>query len=139
MYNMRKILIITSLLAVFFVGCKQDAKKEEVKENDTTQLEETQKADGLVALRGEFIYVADAAVLKGNDFIYGVEIDSMSMKLAEEVKPLKREDFDMVPVTVKAKVKPNPAEEGWDQIIEIKEILNVSAPTGEEAIKVKGK
>ncbi|MDQ7916325.1 hypothetical protein RBU60_01960 [Mesonia sp. MT50] len=136
---MRKAFMITSLLAVFFIGCKQDAKKEEVKENDTTQVEEIKKTDGLVALQGEFIYIADAAVLKGNDFIYGVELDSMSMKLAEEVKPLKREDFDMVPVMVKAKVKPNPAKEGWDQIIEIKEILKVSAPTGEEAIKVKGK
>ena len=45
----------------------------------------------------------------------------------------------MVPVIVKAKVKPNPAKEGWDEIIEIKEILKVSAPKGEEAIKVKGK
>ncbi|MDT0294552.1 hypothetical protein ACFQ3R_12320 [Mesonia ostreae] len=136
---MRKALIICSLLAVFFVGCKQDATKEEVKENDTNQVEETKKADGLNILRGEFIYIADAAVLKGNDFIYGVELDSMSMKLAEEVKPLKRDDFDMVPVTVKAKVKPNPNKEGWDQVLEIKEILKVSAPTGEEAIKVKGK
>ncbi|MGO1585982.1 hypothetical protein [Mesonia sp.] len=136
---MRKAFMITSFLAVFFIGCKQDAKKEEVKENDTTQVEEAKKTDGLVALQGEFIYIADAAVLKGNDFIYGVELDSMSMKLAEEVKPLKREDFDMVPVMVKAKVKPNPVKEGWDQVIEIKEILKVSAPTGEEAIKVKGK
>lgn len=136
---MRKAFMIISLLAVFFVGCKQDAKKEEVKETETTKVEETKNTDGIVTLKGEFIYIADAAVLKGNDFIYGVELDSMSMKLAEEVKPLKREDFDMVPVMVKAKVKPNPAKEGWDQIIEIKEILKVSAPTGEGTIKVKGK
>lgn len=136
---MRKAFMIISLLAVFFVGCKQDAKKEEVKETETPKVEETKNTDGIVTLKGEFIYIADAAVLKGNDFIYGVELDSMSMKLAEEVKPLKREDFDMVPVMVKAKVKPNPAKEGWDQIIEIKEILKVSAPTGEGTIKVKGK
>ena len=136
---MRKAFMIISLLAVFFVGCKQDTKKEEVKETETTKVEETKNTNGIVTLKGEFIYIADAAVLKGNDFIYGVELDSMSMKLAEEVKPLKREDFDMVPVMVKAKVKPNPAKEGWDQIIEIKKILKVSAPTGEEAIKVKGK
>ena len=138
---MKKAFIITSLLAVFLTSCKQDAKKEEVKEAEaeTTQVEDSQNKNGIVTLSGEFIYVADAAVLTGNNFIYGVQLDSMTMKLSDQVKPLKREDFDMVPVIVKAKVKPNPAKEGWDEIIEIKEILKVSAPKGEEAIKVKGK
>ena len=43
----------------------------------------------------------------------------------------------MVPVVVKGKIMPNDAEEGWDEIVEIREIISVSAPTAEPAVKVK--
>ena len=36
------------------------------------------------------------------------------------------------------KVKNNPDKDGWEKIVEIKEIIKVEKPTAEPAIKVKG-
>lgn len=87
-------------------------------------------------LRGEFIYTNDAAVLKGDDFIYGVVIDDMTKKLSAKIKPLQREEYDMVPVVIKGIIKPNPGE-GWEQVVEIKEIIGVSEPTSAPITKIK--
>lgn len=81
--------------------------------------------DSLTTIEAEFIYLADAAVLKGRSFIYGVELDSVSRELIEKVAPLKRDEFDMVPVVVRAKVIENPGQEGWDEIAQIREILEI--------------
>ncbi|MFL1894487.1 hypothetical protein ACJRPK_02220 [Aquimarina sp. 2-A2] len=91
-----------------------------------------------VQIEGEFIYVADAAVIKGNDFIYGVELNATMHELAEKVAPLQREAYDMVPVVVKGIIKPNP-EEGWEEILEIKEIVEVKQPTSLLPTKVQSK
>ncbi|EAP87979.1 MULTISPECIES: hypothetical protein [Croceibacter] len=125
-----KHLFIACLLLIGLSSCKNDV--------ETTQdnTEET-VVDSIPTIKGEFIYIADAAVLKGDNFIYGVKIDAKAQELAERVKPLKREDFDMVPVEVKGKIMPNKETEGWDEIVEIREIIKVSAPTSEPAVKVK--
>ncbi len=87
-------------------------------------------------IRGEFILIDDAAVIKGKDFIYGVVIDEVTRELAKKVAPLQREEYDMVPVVIKGVIKPNP-EQGWEEIVEIKEIIGVSAPTSELPTKIK--
>ncbi len=87
-------------------------------------------------IRGEFIFIDDAAVIKGTDFIYGVVINDLTHELAKKIEPLQREEYDMVPVVIKGIVKPNP-EEGWEEIVEIKEIIGVSAPTSELPTKIK--
>lgn len=75
---------------------------------------------------GEFLFYDDAAVLKGPDFIYGVEIDDNAIELARRVKPLKNEEFDMIMVTVKGSLKEkDKASTGWDSILTIKEIVDV--------------
>ncbi len=107
------------LLTIAFVGCKNEAKK------GTPEL-----------FRGEFIYTADAAVIKGEDYIYGVELGAMAEELAKKVEPLKREDFDMVPVVVMGIKKPNPNAEGWEEIVEITEIMGVTQPTSDLATKI---
>lgn len=115
----RSFLII--LLGLFlFSSCGGDSRDEEME----SVIPETVE-DSLSTIEGEFIYLADAAVLKGQDFIYGVEIDSISMDLVDRVAPLKRDDFDMVPVTVRGKIIPNPRQEGWDEVVQIREILEV--------------
>ncbi len=86
-------------------------------------------------IRGEFIYIDDAAVIKGTDFIYGVEIDELTHQLAEKIKPLQREEYDMVPVVIKGIIKANPGE-GWEEIVQIKEIIGVSEPTSELPTKI---
>lgn len=87
-------------------------------------------------IRGEFIFIDDAAVIKGTDFIYGVVINDLTHELAKKIEPLQREEYDMVPVVIKGIVKPNP-DEGWEEIVEIKEIIGVSAPTSELPTKIK--
>jgi len=87
-------------------------------------------------IRGEFILIEDAAVIKGNDFIYGVVIDEAALELAEKIKPLQREEYDMVPVVIKGIIKSNP-HQGWGEVVEIKEIVGVSAPTSELPTKIK--
>lgn len=113
------------LLAIFislflFSACGNNKKEKEVEEPIPEIVQ-----DSLTILEAEFIYLADAAVLKGRSFIYGVELDSVSMELAEKVKPLKRDDFDMIPVVVKAKIIENSGNEGWDEIAQIREILEI--------------
>lgn len=144
---MKKIIITLFVAAAIAVSCKNEEKQSSENETSEKELRRSdileERADRLkvgdeVLLRGEYIYTEEAAVLYGNDFVYGVTLDEKAKELAQQVESYKREDFDMVPVILKAKVKDNPKEEGWDKIIEIKNIVKVSEPTSEPAIKVKG-
>ncbi|MGB3774973.1 MAG: hypothetical protein WA951_06915 [Leeuwenhoekiella sp.] len=102
---MPKFYILFIVFTMLFISCDRKA-------NDTFE--------------GDFIYIADAAVLKGKHFIYGVEIDSMAMKLAEQSEVFKKDDFDMVPVSIVGELHEKRAGvEGWDTIIKIKEIIAV--------------
>jgi hypothetical protein len=91
-------------------------------------------ADSIPTLEGQFIFLSNEAILKGESFIYGVAIDSVSLDLAEKVKPFKNESFDMVPVTVKAKIVKNAGTKGWNETIEIREVLELpeSKPASEK-------
>ncbi|HET8810312.1 MAG TPA: hypothetical protein VFM65_08620 [Flavobacteriaceae bacterium] len=129
---MKKYFFALMLLAIGFSSCQDEPKKQPVKSEKATE-----KTDSLKVLRGEFIYVDSAAVLKGNDFIYGVEIDSMAKKLARKTDSLKRNEFDMVPVILEGVVRQNKKEEGWDEILTIKEILRVSEPVSDPAIRIE--
>ncbi|SEK80416.1 hypothetical protein SAMN04487910_1166 [Aquimarina amphilecti] len=99
--------------------------------------EKTQSSDTETTLiRGEFILIDNAGVIKGKDFIYGVIIDDLANELNEKIKSLQREEYDMVPVVIKGIVKKN-TEEGWPEVVEIKEIVGVSEPTSELPTKIK--
>ena len=90
--------------------------------------------------RGDFIYLGDAAVLKGNKFIYGVTLDEMATELADKVKSVKESDFDMVPVAVKGSINRKPeGVEGWDEIITITEIVLVGSKPSKIDIKLEEK
>ncbi len=114
-----------ALLAVLFMftGCGEDSTPNEI------ETEQVVAKDSIPTIKGEFIFLANAAVLKGKNFIYGVQIDSISRKLADSVALLKRDEFDMIPVTVKAKVVPNPGRTGWEELVQIREILEISTNT----------
>ncbi|MBW2961893.1 hypothetical protein [Mesonia aestuariivivens] len=134
---MKKIIITLLAVSIVSISCKDEEKK--ASDNDkVVEKVETISSDGEVVLSGEYIYTEDAAVLKGDDFIYGVELDEMAKKLASQVEEFKREDYDMIPVILKGKIKENPNKDGWEKIVEIKNIIKVSEPTSEPAIKVKG-
>ena len=120
---MKKILVLFCTLFLI-ISCKNTNK--EVAENS-------------IEIEAEFIYIQDAAVLKGQSFIYGVVLDNMAKELAKRVSPMKKDKYDMVPVVVNGVIKPNPKKDGWKEVVEIKEILKVSPvknETASETIKV---
>lgn len=112
---------------VLFTACGEDTSTEEV--DDITVVAK----DSIPTLAGEFIFLSDAAVLKGNNFIYEVQVDSISKKLADSIEPLKRDEFHMIPVTVKGKIMDNPGRDGWEELLIIKEILEISPEASEKA------
>ncbi|WP_143019265.1 hypothetical protein [Salinimicrobium catena] len=115
-----KTKLFALLIGLFMFSACGDETKEEI---EPAVPEVAQ--DSLTTIEAEFIFLADAAVLKGRSFIYGVEMDSVSRELIKKVEPLKRDEFDMVPVVVRAKVIENPRQEGWDEIAQIREILEI--------------
>ena len=116
---MKKLLSLFALL-VITMSCQDEDRQEIVTEPEAEKV-----VDSIPTLTGEFIYVADAAVIRGQDFVYGVKIDSMAQVLADEVKPYKKEDFDMVKVKIKGKIEPNRRVEGWKEVVEIREIVEI--------------
>lgn len=113
------ILFIIATTLLIIASCKSEKKSEEAS-----------------LIRGEFILIDDAGVLKGKDFIYGVVIDKMANELNQKIKPLQREEYDMVPVVIKGFIKPNP-KEGWPEVVEIQDIIGVTKPTSELPTKIK--
>ena len=125
------------------LGCKNETNKgnssDAVNETIDSEKRTAKQSDGLTLLKGNFLYMADAAVLQTHREIYGVVIDEKMHELNEQVKKYKKADTDMVPVEIRGEIKPKPEdEEGWDYRVTIKEILNVTAPeeTNEDVIKL---
>ena len=127
-------LIIILALVVF--ACKNEAKSEvNLEENRAKSYDQN---DGIITLKGDFVYYGDAAVLQTADEIYGVVIDENMQLLETQVKAFKTEPTDMVPVTVRVKkTEKNKDEEGWQYRVEIKEILKVEAPDPESKDVIK--
>ncbi|AVR44991.1 hypothetical protein C7S20_06735 [Christiangramia fulva] len=100
------------------LGCENSDRKDLL-----TQPETVKVPDSIQILSGQFVFGKDAAMLRGKDFIYGVKIDSMSKDLAAKVAPFKSDDFEMIPVTIKAKLLPDAQQNGLPQIIEIRQII----------------
>ncbi|WP_271855400.1 hypothetical protein [Patiriisocius marinus] len=130
---MKKILVLIAFI-IAISACKNPDKKEVSEELLTT------KNSNLAVYKGEFIYVADAAVLKGKDFIYGVEVNEKMHELAEKVAPVKNDDFDMVPVVVTGLLNDKEeGVEGWDKILTIVEIIQVSPKPSKADVKIENK
>lgn len=114
---------IILLALILLVSCKNETKTAEAV-NTMPSAE-----DGLVTMRGEFIYHDGAAVLQTKNTIYGVVIDDMLEELQKQVLPFKKSDLDMVTVTLRGKRIPKPeGTEGWPFSVEIKEILKIENP-----------
>ena len=132
---MKKILILLLTLAVFS-SCKKESKNESVETKDGKT---AKQSDGLTLLKGEFVYYADAAVLQTHSQIYGVVINDKVDEINKQAKPFKIDDTDFVMVEIRGVITPKPEGiEGWDNRVEIKEILNVSPikADGENVVKL---
>lgn len=117
--QMKKFLLILAVVVTVF-SCQDESRQDLMNQPETEKI-----PDSIQTLTGEFIYAGDAAILRGSDFVYGVTIDSISKVLAEQVQPFQKEEFDMISVKVRGKIVPNPRQEGWDENIEIREILEI--------------
>ncbi|MCF6307657.1 MAG: hypothetical protein L3J09_06855 [Flavobacteriaceae bacterium] len=132
---MKKIVLLIALSIITF-SCKNSEEEPSKKMIDSEAKEVL--SDNTI-YKGDFIYTADAAVLKGDKFIYGVVLNDMATELAERVKPAKESDFDMVPVAIKGIVSPKPeGQEGWPEIITITEIIIVGDKPSKIDIKLEG-
>lgn len=101
---------------------------------------ENSKTSNDPQFEGEFIYIDDGAVLKGDTFIYGVTLDDMAKELKDKVAPIKKDDYDMVAVVVKGIVeKKAEGADTWDEILTITEIVSVSDTPSEADIKIEDK
>ena len=80
---MKKIILIT-LISIISFSCKKDIATNQEKESKI-ELDSSEEK----VYRGDFIFLKDAAVLKGDKFIYGVTIDDLSKQLADKVKAVK--------------------------------------------------
>jgi hypothetical protein len=131
---MKKIILIILILIISF-SCKKNTVTN--KENESkTELNSSEEK----VYRGDFIFLEDAAVLKGDKFIYGVTIDEISKQLAVKVKTVKNSDFDMVPVAVKGNVsQKQEGQEGWDEILTITEIILVGNKPSKIDVKIEEK
>ncbi|WP_282016844.1 hypothetical protein [Salegentibacter mishustinae] len=116
---MKKFLLIIALAVAAF-SCQDEGREDLMNQPEIEKV-----PDSIQTLTGEFIYAGEAAILRGSDFVYGVTIDSMSKVLAEQVQPFQKEEFDMVAVKVKGKIVTNSRQDGWDENIEIREILEI--------------
>ena len=131
---MKKIILITFLSIVSF-SCKEEIKTSKEKESKVALNSAEENL-----YRGDFIFLKDVAVLKGDNFIYGVSIDELSKQLAERVKEVKVSDFDMVPVAVKGKIsQKQEGQEGWDEILTITEIVLVGNSPSKIDVKIEEK
>ena len=127
---MKKMFLLI-VLSIGIISCKNSEEKNS---------EDIATTESINNYSGDFLYLDDAAVLKGENFIYGVTVDDMSQELAKQVDDVKEESFDMVPVSVKGYLKSKPqGAEGWDEILTITEIINVSSTPSKEDIKIEEK
>ena len=74
-----------------------------------------------------------------DQYDFSLEMVYGTMKeLAEKTKSYQKEKYDMIPVEVAAVIKENPNKDGWEKIIEIKEIISVSDQRKASKLKMNG-
>jgi len=136
-----KNIIITCIIVIAFTSCKSDKKTEgNLEQIEAEEAKTAIQNDGLVLLKGEFVYYADAAVLQTNSSsIYGVVINEKMYELDKLAQQYKKEPTDYVSVEIRGEIIPKPEnEEGWPYRINIKEILSVNkSQTEDEVIKLQ--
>lgn len=126
---MKKIVLLSLLLAVVFSCKNSEEKNSEVEKTATENVE-------VKAYKGDYIDSNGALVLMGNNFIYGVKRNEMSEQLSQQVAKVKKNDFDMVGVVVRGNISKNTdTDSEWEEVITITEIMRVSDKPSEADIK----
>lgn len=121
------------LIAITLVSCKDQESTSDSYAPEKLERTAPIVIDNVTTFKGEFVYVTDAAVLTTKNEMYAVRIDEKMHELEALAKPLKKSEFDMVNVILKGELVPNPLKletgEGWDQMLIIEEILEITPAT----------
>ena len=90
-------------------------------------------------LTGEFLFYDNAAVLNTGNEIYGVVVDDKLHELHAQALTVQKDSFDMVQVHIKGIISENSNEEGWPQVVTVKEIDSVaqSVPLTNQMIEIR--
>ena len=143
---MKKFFLFVMVLgAMNMVSCKNGSNQENEDVSEVAEVdpdEDRKLINGDYAhFVGEYYYSEEGAVIKGEQYIYAVKLNDLAKELAEMVEPVKKEEFDMVPVVVKGFTDRNPAldegKEVWERILTIKEIVSVGDATAEADIRIE--
>ena len=127
-------LIVLLCIVTTFTSCKNDEKKETETVNEELEMSPAEEV-----VTGNFMYYADAAVFQTKSELFGVVENEKLQDLIIQSETLKEEASDEVTVTLKVKKSKKPEnEEGWDNRIEILEIIKVSKanPDSNKIIKL---
>lgn len=124
---MKKLVVILCLFTAF-ISCKDDSKKEEETiDNDLKTSEDVKEVSGT------FMYYADAAVFQMRSELFGVVENEKLQELILQSETLKNDPSDEVTVTLKVTTSKKPEnEEGWEDRIEILEIIKVSKANSDQ-------
>lgn len=114
---MKKLLPIF-ILFLIFTACDNE-------EGTAPPVMEFTVKDSIQVYEGNFITNGNAAVLKGDRFIYQVEMDSTAITLRDSLRK-NTSTSTIRQVRVKGKVGSNQSSAGYSQIIEITDILEIS-------------
>ncbi|MEO5789866.1 MAG: hypothetical protein ACOH2D_05870 [Gelidibacter sp.] len=119
-------------IATLFISCKNDSKSE-------VSLDDSRDGLSVREISGNFTYFADAAVFQTKNELFGVVENEKAQELITMAEPLKDAPTDEVRVTLKVMVVKKPEhEEGWENRIDIIDIINVLKvnPKDSEIIKI---
>jgi hypothetical protein len=99
----------------------------------------TQPKSEVENVTGEFLFYDNAAVLNTGSEIYGVVVDDKLHELHAQALTVQKDSFDMVQVYIKGVISKNPNEDGWPQVVTVKEIDSVapSAPLTNQMIEIR--
>lgn len=129
-------------IIIVFASCKNDKQQEEPVNTEVEEKKEIPVPEGQQRYEGDFVFAVDAAVLTANNTFYAVEVDSMMQELNRVAEALKEEQYDAVNVVIHGVEKPNPLREetgeGWEKMITIKKIIEVTPAYNSQVIKTGG-
>ena len=127
---MKKLIFIFSILVSLTACDNEPQQKPAAVKIPTAQ-------DSIQNYKGEFISVGDAAVLKGNRFIFQVHMDSLAKVLMAKTDDYKLKSPNVLPVEVKGKVIRNVQGASFSQKIELKEIVKIDAEKKADTTKIE--
>lgn len=127
---MKKLIFIVGII-MMMASCDNEQQPE------PKLISEPTAEDSIQNYKGTFITVGKSAVLKGNQFVYEVKMDSMAKVLKDSFKNYELIDSNLIPIEVKGKVTNNVRSTGYSQVIEIKEIVEIFAEKQSENEKIE--